>query len=218
MDAIVATCFSHPAVPLAIACWFPSLRRPSLLIASALLSAAPDLDAIGYFAGVPYESWCGHRGCTHSIGFALLASAAVTPWLARRTGVPSARVAAFLFAAWLSHGLVDMATNGGLGIALMWPLSDDRMFWPVQPIEVAPLGIRAFVSKWGLEVLASELVWLWLPAVAVGALGLWLRRAPLLAVAGARLQRGDAADDSHRRLTPRSNSRTAGRREPDRAR
>jgi inner membrane protein len=76
----MATCFSHPAVPLAIACWFPSLRRPSLLVAASLLSAAPDLDAIGYFAGVPYEAWCGHRGCTHSIVFAALVAAALTPW------------------------------------------------------------------------------------------------------------------------------------------
>lgn len=193
-DVNVATCFSHPAVPLAIACWFPSLRCPSLLIASSLLSAAPDLDAIGYFAGVPYEAWCGHRGCTHSIGFALLASAALTPWLALRTKVPSAGIAAFLLAASISHGVVDMATNGGLGIALMWPVSDDRMFWPVRPIEVAPLGISAFFSMWGLEVLASELLWLWLPAVIVGALGLWLRRAPLPS-AGAALERRDAPDD-----------------------
>jgi hypothetical protein len=51
----VATCFSHPAVPLAVACWAPSLRRPSLLLTASLLSAAPDLDAIGFFLGVPYE-------------------------------------------------------------------------------------------------------------------------------------------------------------------
>jgi len=180
----VATCFSHPAVPLAIACWFPSVRRTPLLIAGSILSAAPDLDALGFFAGVPYEAWCGHRGCTHSIGFALAVAMLLTPWLARRTGVPKARVGAFLFMAWASHGIVDMATNGGLGIALLWPFTEERWFWPAQPIEVAPLGISAFFSRWGLEVLASEALWLWLPAILLGALGLWLRRpTPALATA-----------------------------------
>jgi inner membrane protein len=144
---------------------------------ASLLSAAPDLDAIGYFAGVPYEAWCGHRGCTHSIGCALAVATLSTPWLARRARAPKLAVWLFLFAAWASHGLVDMATNGGLGIALLWPLSAERWFWPAQPIEVAPLGISAFFSRWGLEVLASEAAWLWLPALAVGLPGLWFRRA-----------------------------------------
>jgi inner membrane protein len=173
----MATCFSHPAVPLAIACWFPSLRRPSLLLTASLLSAAPDLDAIGYFLGVPYEAWCGHRGCTHSLAFAAAFTALLARPLARRTGVPWVRVWAFFAVAMASHGVIDMATNGGHGIALLWPLSTERFFWPWQPIEVAPLGIRAFFSRWGLEVLASEAVWLWLPAVVVGVVGLLARRA-----------------------------------------
>lgn len=173
----MASCFSHPAVPLAIACWAPSLRRPSLLIAASLLSAAPDLDAIGYFAGIPYEHACGHRGLTHSLLFALIVGVAVAPRFAARTGVPWRRIAAFFTAAMASHGLVDMATDGGLGIALLWPFADWRLFWPWQPIVVAPLGIRAFFSAWGLQVLASEAIWLWLPALGVGLPGLWLRRA-----------------------------------------
>ncbi len=172
----MASCFSHPAVPLAIAGWVPSLRRRSLLVTAALLSAAPDLDALGYFAGVPYQAWCGHRGCTHSLLFALLPAVLLGPWLARRTGVPRGCVIAFFGAAMASHGLVDMATNGGRGIALLWPFADWRLFWPVTPIEVAPLGVRAFFSVRGLEVLASEAVWLWLPALLIGGLGLWLRR------------------------------------------
>ena len=68
----MASCFSHPAVPLALACWLPKVRRRALLVAAALLSAMPDLDAIGYFQGVPYEAWNGHRGCTHSLVFAVV--------------------------------------------------------------------------------------------------------------------------------------------------
>lgn len=180
----MASCFSHPAVPLAIACWFPSLRRPALLVAASLASAAPDLDALGYFAGIPYEAWYGHRGCTHSLAFGLLVAVLLGPWLARRTGVPKWHATAFLWAAWGSHGLVDMATNGGHGIALLWPFDLERLFWPWQPIQVAPLGIAAFFSAWGLEVLCSEALWLWLPAIAVGALGLLVRKPQAAAPVG----------------------------------
>lgn len=174
----MSSCFSHPAVPLAIACWFPSLRTPSMLITASLLSAAPDLDALGYFAGVPYDAWCGHRGCTHSLAFAAVAAALLAPWLARRNGVPRRAVFVFLFVAAASHGLVDMATNGGHGIALAWPFTGERFFWPARPILVPPLGVRAFFSPLGLRVLASEALWLWLPAVLLGALGLAVRRRP----------------------------------------
>lgn len=172
----MVSCFSHPAVPLAIACWVPSLRRPSLLLTASLLSAAPDLDAIGYFLGVPYDAWCGHRGCTHSLTFAVALAAMLAPWLARRCGVPVLQVMLFFAAATASHGLLDMATDGGLGIALFWPFDAARRFWPLRPIEVAPLGIGAFFSAWGLRVLASEAVWVWLPAAVVGGFGLALRR------------------------------------------
>ena len=189
----MSTCFSHPAVPLAIACWFPSLRTPSLLLAASLLSAAPDLDAIGYFAGVPYGAWCGHRGCSHSLAFAALLALLPMAWLARRNGLPRLRVFAFLFAAAASHGLVDMATDGGLGIAVLWPFDATRHFWPVQPLEVPPLGVRAFFSGRGVQGLASEALWLWLPAAIVGAIGLTVRRRP-----------GDGEPTGRRSLRPGS--------------
>ncbi len=40
----------------------------------------PDLDAIGFWLGVPYKSFFGHRGFTHSIAFAVLLSWGVTQW------------------------------------------------------------------------------------------------------------------------------------------
>jgi inner membrane protein len=150
----MASCSAHTVAPLALACWLPSLRRRGLLIAASLLSAAPDRDTIGYFLGVPYEAPCGHRGCTRSFAFATS-----------------------------SHGLIDMATNGGHGIALFWPFAAARLSWPFRPIEVAPLSVRGFFTADGLAVLASEAIWLWLPAVVVGAVGLAVRRAAPSSVA-----------------------------------
>ena len=62
-----------------------------------------------------------------------------------------------LFAALLSHSLLDMLTNGGLGIAILWPISGARHFFPWRPIPVSPLSIGSFFSWWGLRVLRVEL-------------------------------------------------------------
>ena len=172
----MASCFSHPAVPLALACWAPSIRRRSIVITACLLSSAPDLDSIGFAMGVPYAATWGHRGATHSIVFAVLVGMAVAWPLARRTGVSFARVATYLSLAMAPHGVIDMATNGGHGIAVGWPFDPARHFLCCRPIEVSPIGIRACFSSWGVEVLRSELFWIWLPCAVIGALGLAVTR------------------------------------------
>ncbi len=60
--------------------------------------------------------------------------------------------------------MLDALTNGGLGVAFCAPFSATRYFFPWQPVEVSPIGIAPFFSQRGLEVIMSELVWLWLPA------------------------------------------------------
>jgi inner membrane protein len=87
-----------------------------------------------------------------------------------------AKVWWFLFLATASHGLLDAMTNGGLGIAFFSPFNNDRYFLPWRPIVVAPISVRRFFSGRGVEVMKSELLWIWLPAV-VFAAGVWsLRR------------------------------------------
>ncbi|MGH7702890.1 MAG: metal-dependent hydrolase, partial [Gemmatimonadales bacterium] len=39
-----------------------------------------------------------------------------------------------------------------------------RYFLPWTPIRVSPIGISPFFTERGLEVLKSELIWIWLPA------------------------------------------------------
>ena len=72
----------------------------------------------------------------------------------------------YLFLCTLSHGVLDAATNGGLGIAFFSPLSNSRYFWPWRPIAVSPIGIRFFSGR-GLAVISSELRWIWAPCLAV---------------------------------------------------
>ena len=69
----MASFFGHVAVALTshsvtVARRAPrQLRRALLAIAAATI---PDLDALGHWAGVPYDSQWGHRGFTHSLLFA----------------------------------------------------------------------------------------------------------------------------------------------------
>jgi len=170
------TFFSHPAVPLALAAGLGRRAVPGRLLAAGIAaSVVPDLDVIGFRFGIPYGDPFGHRGATHSIAFALVLGAIAAIFATR---LRTRRAIAFAFVAFCgaSHGLLDSLTNGGSGIALLWPFSDERWFAPWRPIEVSPLSITRFMSGRGLEVLASELAWVWLPAAIVAALLYLLRR------------------------------------------
>ncbi|HOY13966.1 MAG TPA: hypothetical protein PLY70_12545, partial [Saprospiraceae bacterium] len=45
------------------------------------------------------------------------------------------------------------------------PFKNERYFFPWQVIKVSPLGVEKFFSRWGLEVLLSELIWIGLPCL-----------------------------------------------------
>jgi inner membrane protein len=165
------TILTHPAVALALAPWL-RVRAP-LFVAGALCTMLPDLDTIGRHLGVDAIA-LAHRGPTHSLAFALVVAPALA-WLGRGAWRDVCwRIAAtFLFVCLASHGLLDMATDGGPGIAWLWPLSDATFFLPWRPIEVSPLDAGRFFGPRGIEVLLSELRWVWLPGLAIAAAGAW---------------------------------------------
>jgi inner membrane protein len=162
----------HLAAPLALAPAFATRATPRRLwVLGAVCAAAPDLDVLAFAFGVPYAHPLGHRGLWHSVPFAAFAAACVTAlaFPRARPGFSRLRAFAYLFLATASHGLLDAATDGGLGVALLAPLDDRRVFWPFRPIAVSPLGLDAFLSARGAAVLASELAWVWLPFALLGA-------------------------------------------------
>ena len=168
---------THPAVPLALGVAYGQRyvsRR--LLLAGVGASVLPDVDALGLDLGIPYGHILGHRGLSHSILFALLL--AVCAALLYRT-LRSSRSAAFavVLISCASHGLLDAATSGGLGVAFLSPFSNYRYFLPWCPIAVSPLDIDHFFSDWGLRVLRSEALCVWLPCALLGGLGYLIRRA-----------------------------------------
>jgi inner membrane protein len=160
----------HVAVGLAAA----RLGRPPMRATAwaALLAAAavlPDVDVVAFSLGIPYRASFGHRGASHSFVFAALCGALLAlsvrsrPLSATRMGVIVGAVVA-------THGLLDTLTDGGLGVALLWPFSDARYFAPWRPIPVAPIG-RRLLGPEGLNLMFKECL-LFLPFFAIG---LWPR-------------------------------------------
>jgi len=149
--------------------------RGAVIAAAAVCAVAPDLDVLAFRFDVPYEAALGHRGFTHSLAFAAaLGIAAALLLRAALRGAdrpPVARTAALLALAAASHGFFDALTDGGLGVAFFWPLDHTRYFLPWRPIAVSPLGVGRFFSSRGVEVLASEALWVGAPGLA-----LWMAR------------------------------------------
>jgi inner membrane protein len=147
----------------------PRPRVPvSVTLACTLSAILPDADVIAFRLGVGYSDLVGHRGLTHSIAFAAV-WALFVQLVVFRSGVPGVGgglLWALLFLSTASHGLLDAATNGGLGIAFFSPFSNARYFWPWRPIEVSPIGLGSLLASGG-EFLLSEVVWIWAPCAAI---------------------------------------------------
>ena len=160
------TVFSHVAVPLALGLGMGKQAvSPRLLAVGMLASVLPDLDVLAFGFGVAYADPLGHRGFSHSllcaVCLAALAAAASPCWRSRRS-------VAFVFVlvCAVSHGLLDMLTRGGLGVALFWPFSSQRFSFPAQIIPASPLSWQRFFGPAGWAVLKAEWLWVWLPAAA----------------------------------------------------
>jgi inner membrane protein len=134
------------------------------MAAFSALSLWPDLDYIGFVAGIPYEAPLGHRGATHSLIVAL-AVGAIAFLLAKRWGYPPLKLAIIVTLVGMSHGIADSMTfGGGLGCALFWPLGSERIWMPgpeegaggLRFIPVAPLGL-GMLSKRGAVTVFAEL-------------------------------------------------------------
>lgn len=173
---LMCTVITHPAIPIALSALLPQdTASSSLLIAAALCSVIPDLDVVGFEFGIKYADMLGHRGFTHSIFFAVLLAGLITFVFFQNHGSPLT-IFLFLFLSTLSHPVLDALTNGGLGVGLFAPFSNERYFFPSRPIEVAPIGIGAFFSDIGREVMLSELKWVWLPSAIFFTLGHLFKR------------------------------------------
>ena len=166
----MASAFGHALVAYTIGKSFSkTIFSKKFWIICVVLSILPDADVLSFKFGIPYESFWGHRGFTHSLVFAFLISAIVMfvfywkiNWQLRTWWT----IFLCFFISTSSHGLLDAMTDGGRGVAFFSPFDNSRYFLPWRPIRISPVGASKFFSDWGLQVIKSELVWIALPCVA----------------------------------------------------
>lgn len=174
----MASLFTHAFVAVAMGKVYAGERVPvRFWVLSAACAALPDADVVGFAFGVKYGDTFGHRGFSHSITFALLLAVAVVAVFFREERRRRAALVVYFFLVTISHALLDMLTDGGLGVGLLSPFSNERYFFPFRPVEVSPISLRQFFGEWGLAVILSELLWVWLPTALVVLVVLILRRA-----------------------------------------
>ena len=167
------TVVSHALVPLTVAIAAGSKRiPPKIALTGMALAMLPDLDVIGFRFGISYDSVWGHRGAMHSLAIGAIVVFGLAAF------VPALRkgwTMAFLLLAITSHGLLDTLTDGGRGVALLWPFDGARYFSPLRPIRVSPIGARFFTAR-GMVTAISELQWIWLPCLIAAVSALTVRR------------------------------------------
>ena len=181
----MASAFSHAVTGAAISTLAPRpYRGVALAAVLAVAAAAPDLDFIGMRLGVPYAHPLGHRGFTHSLLCALLVALPIAVVFSRRAahwGRAEMGLLAVSFLAYASHGVLDAFTDAGLGVGFFIPFDNARYFFPWRPVRTSPLSLSAFFSRTGVDVMANEIVWIWVPVAlltAAVAAARWVRRAP----------------------------------------
>ena len=175
----MATAFTHALVGSALCVAAPHRApRRRLVPALVLLAVLPDVDVLGFGAGIPYDHWLGHRGLLHSLPFAACAgvvTAAVAFPEPRRLSRAWWGVAALLALAAASHGALDALTDAGLGVGFWVPFHDARIFLPWRPLPTSPVGVEAFFRGRGASILATEMLRVWLPVLLLAGGGALLR-------------------------------------------
>jgi inner membrane protein len=144
------------------------------LLTFAALSALPDVDVVGVALGIPDAGAGGHRGASHSFFLAAVIGV-VTALYARRHRWPVFRTAVAATLAVASHGILDAVGEGGRGIPLFWPFSDERFMSPWRVLPDAPRGFQ-MLSRHGLLDVCIELL-VFFPMTAYA---LWPSRPALL--------------------------------------
>lgn len=169
---VVGASLALPAIrSRAIRGVFPGWAIP---VTSGLVAVAPDLDtyAMRLFE-IPRDSVFSHRGVFHSALFLILICGLLALWVARRSRGAAGWLAVLWAGCAITHPLLDMLTDGGPGVLLLYPFSEARLFFSWRPIHVSPLGVVRFFSR-AAYILKSELPFC-LGALAAGCAGLAAR-------------------------------------------
>jgi inner membrane protein len=165
------TTITHAVIGAVSAAVLPK-QAPSwrIYLAAIICSTLPDADVLAFRVGIPYDHMLGHRGLSHSIFFALVLSVIIVCCLFRKFKIFSTAwwgFVYFFFLVGLSHGILDAMTNGGMGIAFLAPFDNTRLFMPIRPLPVSPIGLSTSDIPWRLRVLSQEMIYIWLPLTTI---------------------------------------------------
>jgi len=160
----MASIFGHAIVGLTLSKVFSYKSSKLLLLLAIVSTILPDIDVLAFNMGIPYEHPFGHRGFTHSILFAIIWATLLMSLFGKQNKIIWWLT---IFFSALSHGVLDAMTSGGKGVGFLIPFNNSRLFFPFREIKVSPIGVEKFFSKWGLEVLLSELKYIFVPCLII---------------------------------------------------
>jgi inner membrane protein len=177
----MASAITHFVVGASLA--LPALRsKPirrvltgwAIPVSAGLLAVTPDLDTyLARALGASRGSLLAHRGLFHSAAFLVLASALLAAFAAGRQPRSWMSLTCLWTCCAMTHPLLDMLTDGGAGVMLLYPLTAHRYFFPWRPMHVSPLGIVQFFGRAGY-ILKSEAPFC-AAALVIGVFG-WMAR------------------------------------------
>lgn len=178
----MATIMTHGIVGYTIArlCVRQPVSRLFWVLAF-LAPMLPDLDVLGQkYYGVAYSDCFGHRGAFHSLFIAFIAALILIilfKLITRTRGFKITKDGFWAFFLGISsHGMLDALTNGGLGVAVFWPMNCNRYFFPIRPLEVSPLSLSRFFEQ-GIFIMKNEFYYVWIPCFVILFLDyLWQKR------------------------------------------
>jgi inner membrane protein len=158
---------THALLPIAAALAISKRPVPwRLVIVAAVAAALPDADWVAHhFFRVPDSSIYSHRGAAHSL-FAALAAGLIAACLHKKLNVGALTAGVVITASMASHGILDMMTDTGRGVAYLWPLSSARLFADWRPIHGGAVHMKHLLPE-TLARFQSELWQLILPMFAV---------------------------------------------------
>jgi inner membrane protein len=151
----------------------PLLPLWTIPVVAGLLAGIADVDVLWY-RHFPYDSALSHRGFSHAPLCLIFFAAALAAVVARTSRRAAAQLALIWAASAVTHPLLDMLTDRGTGVMVLFPFSRERLFFSWRPIHVSPLNALRLFSGHSY-ILKSELIFC-LAAVAIGVSILQLRK------------------------------------------
>ncbi len=190
------TALTHAVPALAMGTLLIPFQAPrAVLMTGGALAVIPDLDVIGFSLNVGYENLLSHRGFSHSLLFALMASFLAYAGIRRMfPEVRSKSIWLYFLLSAVSHPFLDALTNGGWGVAFFAPLDSARYFFPTQAVLVSPISMEGIFTDYGKALLLNEFRWVWIPLMVLSTIGYLFRFRILTRPAVERLSSNAAAD------------------------